>query len=242
MPETPELRCRALSLCRGPDNFTFTLTLQPGELLVVIGPSGAGKSTLLDLLAGFATPESGELTLDGVDLLALPPAKRPFTTLFQSHNLFDHLSVAQNIGLGVNPKLKLTLAQKQEVEQAAHRLGLAALLERRPTELSGGQQQRVALARCLVRARPFLLLDEPFSALDPALRQEMLQEVQRLAHEAGIGVLLISHHPEEARQVADRLALLQEGTIRYLGPVSELDNHANDDMTRYLGRAMSSEL
>ncbi|MGL4206901.1 MAG: thiamine ABC transporter ATP-binding protein [Aeromonadaceae bacterium] len=241
MPETPELRCRALTLSRGPDNFTFTLTLQPGELLVVIGPSGAGKSTLLDLLAGFATPESGELTLDGVDLLALPPAKRPFTTLFQSHNLFEHLSVAQNIGLGVNPKLKLTPAQEQEVVEAASRLGLAELLARRPTELSGGQQQRVALARCLVRARPFLLLDEPFSALDPALRQEMLLEVQRVAHEAGIGVLLISHHPEEARQVADRLALLQEGEICYLGPVSELDNHANDDMARYLGRAMSSE-
>ena len=241
MPGTNELRCSALTLSRGPDNFAFTLTLRPGELLVVIGPSGAGKSTLLDLLAGFATPDSGELTLGGGDLLALPPAERPFTTLFQSHNLFEHLSVAQNIGLGVNPKLKLTPAQQQKVVQAARRLGLAELLERRPTELSGGQQQRVALARCLVRARPFLLLDEPFSALDPALRQEMLLEVQRLAHDEGIGVLLISHHPEEARQVADRLALLQEGTIRYLGAISELDNRANDDMARYLGRAMSSE-
>lgn len=241
MPGTNELTCDDLTLCRGPDRFAFTLSLQPGELLVVIGPSGAGKSTLLDLLAGFALPDSGRLTLAGADLLALPPAERPFTTLFQSHNLFEHLSVAQNIGLGVNPNLKLSPSQQEYVVQAASRLGLAGLLERRPPELSGGQQQRVALARCLVRARPFLLLDEPFSALDPALRQEMLQEVQRLAHEEGKGVLLISHHPEEARQVADRLALLQEGTIRYLGAVSELDNHANDDMARYLGRAMTTE-
>ena len=136
MPGTNELKCDDLTLCRGPDRFAFTLSLQPGELLVVIGPSGAGKSTLLDLLAGFALPDSGRLTLAGADLLALPPAERPFITLFQSHNLFEHLSVAQNIGLGVNPNLKLSPSQQQYVVQAASRLGLAGLLERRPPELS----------------------------------------------------------------------------------------------------------
>ena len=241
MPGTNELKCDDLTLCRGPDRFAFTLSLQPGELLVVIGPSGAGKSTLLDLLAGFALPDSGRLTLAGADLLALPPAERPFTTLFQSNNLFDHLTVRQNIGLGLRANLRLSLAQWRTIEQAAERLGLTTQLERLPPQLSGGQQQRVALARCLVRQRPFLLLDEPFSALDPALRHEMLREVQRLAHEQQIGVLLISHHPEEARSVADRIALLQNGAIRFCGEVSELDNRANDDMTRYLGRAMASD-
>ena len=168
----------------------------------------------------------------------MPPAERPFTTLFQSNNLFDHLTVQQNIGLGVRANLRLNPEQWQSVRHAAARLGLEALLERLPPQLSGGQQQRVALARCLVRQRPFLLLDEPFSALDPALRHEMLREVHRLAHEQQIGVLLISHHPEEARGVADRIALLQDGTIRFCGDVSELDNQANDDMARYLGRAM----
>lgn len=232
------LRCSGLSLKRSGETFCFDFTLARGELLVLVGPSGAGKSTLLDLLGGFTQADAGSLCWQGQDLLALPPAERPFTTLFQSNNLFDHLTVRQNIGLGLRANLRLNPAQWLIIEQAAERLGLATQLARLPPQLSGGQQQRVALARCLVRQRPFLLLDEPFSALDPALRHEMLGKVQRLAHEQGIGVLLISHHPEEARSVADRIALLQDGTIRFCGAVSELDNRANDDMARYLGRAM----
>ncbi len=232
------LRCSGLSLKRSGEAFSFDFTLARGELLVLVGPSGAGKSTLLDLLGGFTQADAGSLCWQGQDLLALPPAERPFTTLFQSNNLFDHLTVRQNIGLGLRANLRLNTAQWLIIEQVAERLGLATQLERLPPQLSGGQQQRVALARCLVRHRPFLLLDEPFSALDPALRHEMLREVQRLAHEQQIGVLLISHHPEEARGVADRIALLQDGEIRFCGDVSELDNQANDDMARYLGRAM----
>lgn len=204
------LHCQDLALSRGDEQFRFSFELQPGELLVLVGPSGAGKSTLLDLLGGFITADSGALLWQQHPLQSLPPAERPFTTLFQSHNLFDHLSVQQNIGLGVRPDLRLSTEQ--------------------------WQQQRVALARSLVRQRPFLLLDEPFSALDPALRHEMLREVQQLAHQQQIGILLISHHPEEARGVADRIALLQEGEIRFCGAVSELDNATNNDMARYLGR------
>ena len=236
MPDA--LHCEGLSLKRSGESFCFDFTLARGELLVLVGPSGAGKSTLLDLLGGFTQADTGSLCWQGQDLRALPPAERPFTTLFQSNNLFDHLTVQQNIGLGVRANLRLNPEQWQSVHHAAARLGLEALLERLPPQLSGGQQQRVALARCLVRQRPFLLLDEPFSALDPALRHEMLREVHRLAHEQQIGVLLISHHPEEARGVADRIALLQDGEIRFCGDVSELDNQANDDMARYLGRAM----
>ena len=232
------LLCEGLTLKRSGEAFCFDFTLARGELLVLVGPSGAGKSTLLDLLGGFIHPDSGALRWQGQDLLVLPPADRPFTTLFQSNNLFDHLTVRQNIGLGVRANLRLNPEQWQSVHHAAARLGLETLLDKLPPQLSGGQQQRVALARCLVRQRPFLLLDEPFSALDPALRHEMLREVQRVAHEQQIGVLLISHHPEEARSVADRIALLQDGTIRFCGDVSELDNQANDDMARYLGRAM----
>ncbi len=232
------LHCEGLTLTRHGEAFHFDFTLARGELLVLVGPSGAGKSTLLDLLGGFTQADSGSLCWQEQDLLALPPAARPFTTLFQSNNLFDHLTVQQNIGLGVQANLRLNPKQWQSVRQAATRLGLESMLERLPSQLSGGQQQRVALARCLVRQRPFLLLDEPFSALDPALRHEMLHDVQRLAHEQQIGVLLISHHPEEARSVADRIALLLDGKICFCGDVSELDNRANDDMARYLGRAM----
>lgn len=230
------LHCQDLALSRDGEQFRFSFSLQPGELLVLIGPSGAGKSTLLDLLGGFITADSGALLWQDQPLQALPPAERPFTTLFQSHNLFDHLSVQQNIGLGVRPDLRLGAEQWQQVHAAAERLGLHEFLSRLPTQLSGGQQQRVALARSLVRQRPFLLLDEPFSALDPALRHEMLREVQQLAHQQQIGILLISHHPEEARGVADRIALLQDGEIRFCGAVSELDNATNNDMARYLGR------
>ena len=235
------LHCEGLTLKRSGESFRFDFTLARGELLVLVGPSGAGKSTLLDLLGGFTPADAGTLRWQGQDLRALPPAARPFTTLFQSNNLFDHLTVRQNIGLGLRANLRLSPDQWRTIEQAAERLGLTTQLERLPPQLSGGQQQRVALARCLVRQRPFLLLDEPFSALDPALRHEMLREVQRLAHEQQIGVLLISHHPEEARGVADRIALLQDGAIRFCGAVSELDNRANDDMARYLGRAMASD-
>ena len=235
------LLCEGLTLKRSGESFRFDFTLARGELLVLVGPSGAGKSTLLDLLGGFTPADAGTLSWQGQDLRALPPAARPFTTLFQSNNLFDHLTVRQNIGLGLRANLRLSPDQWRTIEQAAERLGLTTQLERLPPQLSGGQQQRVALARCLVRQRPFLLLDEPFSALDPALRHEMLREVQRLAHEQQIGVLLISHHPEEARGVADRIALLQDGAIRFCGEVSELDNRANDDMARYLGRAMASD-
>ena len=234
------LHCQDLALSRDGERFCFSFDLYPGELLVLVGPSGAGKSTLLDLLGGFISADSGALLWQQQPLQSLPPAERPFTTLFQSHNLFDHLSVQQNIGLGVRPDLRLSAGQWQQVSAAAERLGLSELLSRLPTQLSGGQQQRVALVRSLVRQRPFLLLDEPFSALDPALRHEMLKEVQQLAHQQRIGILLISHHPEEARQVADRIALLQEGEIRFCGAVSELDNATNNDMARYLGRAMST--
>ena len=233
---TDALHCQDLALSRDGERFCFSFDLYPSELLVLVGPSGAGKSTLLDLLGGFISADSGELLWQQQPLQSLPPAERPFTTLFQSHNLFDHLSVQQNIGLGVRPDLRLSAGQWQQVSAAAERLGLSELLSRLPTQLSGGQQQRVALARSLVRQRPFLLLDEPFSALDPALRHEMLKEVQQLAHQQQIGILLISHHPEEARQVADRIALLQEGEIRFCGAVSELDNATNNDMARYLGR------
>jgi len=218
--------------------FHFTLQLARGEILVLLGPSGAGKSTLLSLLAGFLTPSGGALNLDGQDLLALPPARRPFTSLFQSNNLFLHLTVYQNIALGLDPGLHLTPAQRQRVVAAARRLGIGDYLERRPGQLSGGQQQRVALARCLVRQQPFLLLDEPFSALDPALRREMLAEVRQLAREQRIGVLLISHHPEDARLIADRLAFLDQGRIQFVAGLEALEQPPTDGMARYLGRAM----
>ncbi len=149
----------------------FTLAVERGEQVAILGPSGAGKSTLLNLIAGFLAPASGTLLIAGDDHTLTPPSRRPVSMLFQENNLFSHLNVQQNIGLGLNHGLTLNASQREKRDAIAHQMGIESLMTRLPGELSGGQRQRVALARCSVREQPVLLLDEPFSALDPALRR-----------------------------------------------------------------------
>lgn len=217
-------------------HFCFDLQQKSGEIIALIGASGAGKSTLLNLLGGFLIPTSGTVQFEGQDLLPLAPHQRPISMLFQEHNVFPHLTVFQNIGLGLHPALKLTAPQKNAIEQAAQQVGLSAHLNRLPTQLSGGQKQRIALARCLVRNRPLLLLDEPFSALDPALRLDMLALVKQLAQAQNMSVLMITHHPEDARRIADRCAFIDEGKIAVLGDTETLLSHPDHPaLKRYLG-------
>ena len=220
---------------------TFSATLPKGEITALIGPSGAGKSTLLGMIAGFVPVESGTLAFDGQDLLPLGPAERPVTTLFQDHNLFLHLSVFDNIAIGLHPGLRLNPAQKRQVQEAADKVGLGEMLTRLPEQLSGGQQQRVGLARALVRGRPLLLLDEPFSALDPALRREMLAEVARLACEQGITVLMVSHNPEDAQLIADQVLFIDAGRIALQGKPDILHSSDHPGLLRYLGRALAPQ-
>ncbi len=220
---------------------TFSATLPKGEITALIGPSGAGKSTLLGMIAGFVPVESGTLTFDGQDLLSLGPAERPVTTLFQDHNLFLHLSVFDNIAIGLHPGLRLNPAQKRLVQEAADKVGLGEMLTRLPEQLSGGQQQRVGLARALVRGRPLLLLDEPFSALDPALRREMLAEVARLACEQGITVMMVSHNPEDAQLIADQVLFIDAGRIALQGKPDILHSSDHPGLLRYLGRALAPQ-
>ncbi|MCS3457722.1 thiamine transport system ATP-binding protein [Aeromonas sp. BIGb0405] len=214
---------------------SFSARLAPGQITALIGPSGAGKSTLLGMIAGFVPVESGALTFCDEDLLPLGPAARPVTTLFQDHNLFLHLSVFDNIAIGLHPGLRLNPAQRQQVTDAARRVGLGEMLTRLPEQLSGGQQQRVGLARALVRGKPLLLLDEPFSALDPALRREMLAEVAGLAREQNITVLMVSHNPEDAELIADQLLFVDEGRIALQGLPSLLRDSDHPGLRRYLG-------
>src|SRR5690606_13523714 len=155
------------------------------------GPSGAGKSTLLYLVAGFLAPVSGRIVIDGADVTALPPESRPVTTVFQEHNLFPHLTVFDNVALGVSPALKLDATARRRVGEALERVHLAGLDHRRPGELSGGQRQRVTLARALVRQRPVLLLDEPFTALGPALRRELLELIGNLVRDERLAAILV---------------------------------------------------
>ncbi|HAT3904313.1 TPA: thiamine ABC transporter ATP-binding protein ThiQ [Citrobacter koseri] len=200
----------------------FTLSVARGEQVAVLGPSGAGKSTLLNLIAGFLTPASGTIMIEGQDHTTTPPSRRPVSMLFQENNLFSHLNVQQNIGLGLNPGLKLNAAQREKLHHIARQMGIENLLERLPGELSGGQRQRVALARCLVREQPVLLLDEPFSALDPALRQEMLALVSDVCRDQQLTLLMVSHSVEDAARIASRSIVVADGRIAWQGKTDEL--------------------
>ncbi|MBJ9290171.1 thiamine ABC transporter ATP-binding protein ThiQ [Citrobacter freundii] len=200
----------------------FTLSVAHGEQIAILGPSGAGKSTLLNLIAGFLTPASGNMVIDGEDHTTTPPSRRPVSMLFQENNLFSHLSVQQNIGLGLNPGLKLNASQREKILHIAQQMGIDSLLERLPGELSGGQRQRVALARCLVREQPILLLDESFSALDPALRQEMLTLVAEVCREKQLTLLMVSHSVEDAARIAPRSIVVADGRIAWQGDTDDL--------------------
>jgi thiamine transport system ATP-binding protein len=196
----------------------YDLAVPRGALCAVVGPSGGGKTTLLHAIAGFVRPVSGTLTFDGRDLRPLSPAERPLTLVFQEHNLFPHLTAADNVGLGIHAGLRLGATDRDRVEAGLARVGLAGMGARRPDRLSGGQRQRVALARALVRDRPLLLLDEPFSALDQELRREMIALVDDVRRERGLTVVMSIHTPEDAAGVADLVAEVRDGRVTSLAP------------------------
>lgn len=212
----------------------FDVQIAAGERVAILGPSGAGKSTLLSLIAGFLAANSGELRLNAVDHFTTPPAERPVSILFQENNLFPHLTLEQNIALGLHPGLRLTAQQRETLQQIARQVGLDTLMQRLPAQVSGGQRQRAALARCLVRDRPILLLDEPFSALDPALRQEMLTLVDSVCQSQQLTLLMVTHNLDDAHHIAPRSLLLVEGKIAYDGPTAALRD-GSSPASRVLG-------
>ena len=191
----------------------FTLSVQKGERVAIIGESGAGKSTLLNLIAGFDLPTSGEIWLTNCNHTQTEVASRPVSMLFQDNNLFPHLTVEQNIGLALVPSLKLNAGQKAQVAEIADKMGIAEFLARRADQLSGGQKQRVALARTLLRDKPILLLDEPFSALDLKRREELQQLVAKLCQERNLTLLMVTHQIEESRALFDRILCVENGRI-----------------------------
>ncbi len=200
-----------LLIRQGDFSLQATFSLTDGARVGVLGPSGEGKSTLLAAIAGFVSPAQGRILWDGRDLTNVPPAARPVSILFQDNNLFPHLSSAQNVGLGLRPDLRLTASERVRVTAALGRVGLAGMGARKPGSLSGGQQGRVALARMLLRARPLVLLDEPFAALGPALKREMMALVAELADETGAAVMMVSHDPADARLFARQCILVADG-------------------------------
>lgn len=220
------------------DDFRLAADLSINEAarVAVIGPSGAGKSTLLSVIGGFFPPTTGRVLWQGRDLTSLPPGERPLSILFQDQNLFPHLTVAQNVGLGVRPDLRLAADERTKVAEALDRVGLGGLGDRRPGTLSGGQQSRVALARVLLRAKPLMLLDEPFDALGPALRAEMLDLVAEIAGTMGATVLMVSHNPADALRIAPETILVADGRAHPPQPTADLLANPPPALAAYLGK------
>ena len=211
------------------------LKVERGARVAVIGPSGAGKSTLLNAIAGFVAPSGGCVRWAGADLTGLPPGDRPLTILFQDQNLFPHLTVAQNLGLGLSPRLRLGAEDHRAIDAALDRVGLSGLGPRRPAQLSGGQQGRAALARALLRKRPMLLLDEPFAALGPALKADMLDLVAEVAAETGATVLMVTHDPADAKRFAEQTVLVADGIAEKPRETAALFENPPQAHRAYLG-------
>lgn len=203
----PLLYIKNLQLQVGEHHWHHHLQVLPGELVVVMGPSGSGKTSLLEALAGFLPIQSGSILVQGQPVEQLPPEQRPMSLLFQQQNFFEHLSVTENIRLGF-PKAKPNAAQWQAVLDACQLLQVDDLLQRLPAELSGGQKQRLALIRTVLRPQPVVLLDEPFSALDDAMRQTAGQWLKKTLQNAGQVALLVSHRQEDADTLADQLLMM----------------------------------
>lgn len=217
----------------------YQVSISPG-MTTLLGGSGEGKSTLLHLLGGFLEGR-GELFFNDGSLLALPAYERPISTLFQSDNLFPQLTVWQNVAIGLSPSLSLSVEQREKVDWALEKTQLGDKETRFPQALSGGQAQRVAIARALVRKKPILLLDEPFSALDPALREEMLYLVNDVTQEFGLTTLLVSHLPHEASLVGGRVILVEGGRVVAHEPASVLAQEKPHPLfSNYLGMSSRS--
>ncbi len=219
---------------------TFTLradlSVEQGARVAVIGASGSGKSTLLNAIAGFVQLDTGRILVDGTAIEDTPPGKRPLSIVFQDSNLFPHLTVTQNVGLAVRPSLRLSGEEPMRIEDALAQVGLAGFGARKPQALSGGQQSRVALARVLLRKRPLLLLDEPFAALGPALRQEMLALVAEIAEAQGLTVLMVTHDPNDAQVLTDQSIFVEDGLAHAPVPTRELLSNPPQALKDYLGK------
>jgi thiamine transport system ATP-binding protein len=224
-----------LTYLQGDFRLTADWSADRGARIAIMGPSGAGKSTLLSMIAGFLAPTSGRMLWSGQDLAPVPAGARPVTILFQDQNLFPHLTVAQNLGLGLRPDLRLSPVQSKQIADSLARVGLQGLGPRRPAQLSGGQASRAALARALLRARPILLLDEPFAALGPALRSEMLALVREVADETGALVLMVTHDPQDALALGGDTAFVADGMVHPPVPTRRLLAEPPPAVRDYLG-------
>jgi putrescine transport system ATP-binding protein len=213
-----------------------SIDIAKGEVFALLGSSGCGKTTLLRMLAGFETPTSGTITLDGHDLAGLPPYERPLNMMFQSYALFPHLTVWDNIAFGLRRARMPADEMRQRVEAMLKLVQLSAYAKRKPHQLSGGQQQRVALARSLAKKPQLLLLDEPLGALDKKLREETQIELAHIIEDIGVTCVMVTHDQEEAMTMASRIAVMSEGRFLQVGAPSEIyETPANRFVADFIG-------
>ncbi len=217
----------------------FDAAFAAGRITAILGPSGAGKTTLLNIVAGFLVPHEGRILFGEDDLSCAAPAQRPVSMIFQENNLFAHLDVATNVALGIAPDGHFDAVTRRRVSQALQQVGLQGYEQRLPATLSGGERQRVAIARALLRNRPVMLLDEPFAALDPALRGEMAALLRRIHEQHGYTILLVSHQPREAARLAEDFVFIDAGRIAVRGSMRQLNELAarHAMLASYLGHA-----
>lgn len=219
------------------DDFTLSadFSIPKAALVAVIGPSGAGKSTLLGAVAGFVPVTSGRVLWDGQDITRKSPSARPLSVLFQDNNLFPHLTAFQNVALGLKPSLRLSPDERAKVDAALSRVGLDGFALRRPAQLSGGQQSRVALARVLLQRKPLVLLDEPFSALGPALKTEMLALVAEICRETGATLMMVTHDMRDAEAIADKIVLVADGQAHAPVMTAQMLADPPEALRKYIG-------
>jgi putrescine transport system ATP-binding protein len=198
------------------------LQIFKGEIFALVGASGCGKTTLLRMLAGFARPSGGSISIDGVEMNGVPPHERPVNMMFQSYALFPHMTVERNVGYGIKRMPMDESTRKKRIQEALDMVQLGPLAQRKPHQLSGGQRQRVALARALIRRPKVLLLDEPLSALDKKLREQTQFELMDLQYQVGITFIVVTHDQDEAMALASRIAVMDRGKVVQVGTPAEI--------------------
>ncbi|MCZ0733188.1 ABC transporter ATP-binding protein [Phreatobacter sp. AB_2022a] len=230
------------SLCKFYGGFTaldnVSLGIRRGEFLTLLGPSGSGKTTLLMSIAGFVSPDRGDILLDGRSIGHLPPEQRNFGMVFQGYALFPHMTVYDNVAFPLKVRKRPAAEIKQKVDAALDLVQLASRADRYPRQLSGGQQQRVALARAMVFTPHLLLLDEPLSALDKKLRAELQDELKRLHRRVGLTFIYVTHDQDEALSMSDRIVVMRDGRVVQQGSPTELyDRPATTFVADFLGKS-----
>jgi spermidine/putrescine ABC transporter ATP-binding subunit len=215
-----------------------SLEIRRGEFFSLLGPSGCGKTTLLRMIGGFELPSAGTVRIDGQDMTMVPPNRRPVNMVFQSYALFPHLTAVENVGFGLRYKALTRAEAERQARTAMGQVRLVGLEDRYPHQLSGGQRQRVALARAIVLEPKVLLLDEPLSALDQKLRQEMQVELKDLQRELGITFLFVTHDQEEALTMSDRIAIMNQGRVEQMGESSQIFEYPKTEfVAQFMGAA-----